>query len=385
MFLTNIYGIPYPAVIATGSAAPALLTTVTLNSAGAKWAWILRATAPGTIERILYHTAAVTFGGSSVFRISLQSVVNGFPDGTVDQFRVSVPAANTMNDSGIISSNGTDGGTKRTLAQGELVAVVLEITTFTAGDSLAFQRMGGTLGVVNISYAQATWNGSAWTRVTGGLALGAVKYTSPGYVHFPGVIPHVGAAGAENLFNNGSTPDEIGVRFKVPHDLLLMGAGVQGDEWAGDAELVLYEGSTQVAISPVMDAEVEATATVSGAGVHWEVIGGAAPYPLRANVEYRLTLRPSSASNVSLGEWNAIHAAAIAAMPAGAEWFRASRTNGGAFTDDGAKLPMIWLLVEPGNPIRPKPSHLPISPIPRVGRGVRGIRKQRGAWRRRIA
>lgn len=332
------YGMPYPSPIGGANPGiPAAFGAATIDGGSdTRYAWLCQAPIDGVIERILFLTG--TCHGQ--IRVSIQPVTNGVPAvaGTPSAYRSINPTSSAVNESGILTSTGTDAGVKKTVRAGEYFAVVFDASDGGSGNDAVFPRIAGDVTGTGFA-AQGSYSGGVWTVVGGDQACGAIKYENVGYVRHHGILPLTADAGVEVLFNSGSAANEVGLRFKVPARVLADGFYWRGNALAGDVEVALYDGLTQIALSPTMDADVE-----FGDGLHFGLF--TTPPILESGRVYRMILRPKSASNVSLATY-AVHAAAIAAMHSGPEWYRTSRASGGAFTDLTTSVPIMGLMAEP--------------------------------------
>ena len=129
---------------------PAVSTTVSfstflIDAAGERVAFVIRVPKTGTLDKAEFRVGTVAINAASQVRVSFQdiSAANGDPDGTQDQFRDiagSAFASNTWMVPGLMTSDGTDTGVKRSVTQGDLLSVVIEYQTFTAADSVNVNR-----------------------------------------------------------------------------------------------------------------------------------------------------------------------------------------------------------------------------------------------------
>jgi len=129
--------VPWP----INSMTPGFSSTLVIDATGEQAAqlgqvWFPARTGSKTINKVHFRFGAVTKAGGSGLQVSLQDVSltagpPAQPDGVVDQYRAiangeATFAANTWYTSGLLTSDGTDTGTKRTVNFGDLVACVLE-------------------------------------------------------------------------------------------------------------------------------------------------------------------------------------------------------------------------------------------------------------------
>lgn len=307
------------------------LGNVTLDSAGEKLGILLQIPKTGTLGRVQFRIAAVTSAQDLKVSFQDEDVATGDPDGAVDQFRVVTGiAANTGFRTGLITSDGTDGGTKRSVTRGKHIFVVFEFNSATGNLvlSAAMQSLGSAQGNIYRSNFVA-----AWTKTAISIASLALEYDDGAVYPIPGVIPFAGGSGTTNAallvtaFNNASTPDERGNRLVLPWDARCIGLwGYVEYDFA--AKMALYEGST-------LKEEITLPATpVRGGASEGQIclFFPANTYTLTKNTVYRTTIIPTTASSISCTRFTAFNSAALGGY-CGTSFYSTSRTDGGVFAD----------------------------------------------------
>lgn len=341
MAISQVHGgVWFPAPWQSTDSVSPSFQTLQLDAAGEKAAHIFTVPKTGTLDTFEFRISAVANNPDNGLRISFQNLdANGDPDGTQDQFRdIAGPfSANTWIVPGLITSDGTDTGVKRSVTAGDRLAVVIEFVSFVAGDSIQISMQ------TNVSSATERLDGSefysdhftaAWAKSNLGLPLGALKYATSGYFPMNGWSFPV-LTGNARLINTGSTPDEIALRFQVPFDCECDGAWVRLD-MDGDAEIVLYSGTT-VLKTATLDASARLSTSGANVFVRW------APEALTKNTTYRIAVKPTTVTNVSLQTYTTSTAALMGAASGGTEWYRSERTDAGAWTDTTTERPLIGL------------------------------------------
>lgn len=297
----------------------------------------------GTLDKCEYLAGSVV--GSNTARLSFQNIdlATGYPDGTQDQFRDLAVSASAWNAPGVMTHDGTNGGTKRTVTRDDLISCVIEFATYPGGvgfnvEGLAIPTNQGILqgtGYVDI------FSGSAWSH-TAYNAIIALKYDDGTYAFIqPQVYPTSSIAVAQ--FNSGSTPDERGVRFQVPFDSEAEGAwiSVNGGSSFGDFDVVLYDAGGSVLQTIPADKDVGVTYTIP-TGIYRRF---PTAQSLTANTTYRLTVKPTSGTNVQIVNMTIPGSAYQGAIEGGTEWYFTARTDGGAFSDTQTERPFIGLVL----------------------------------------
>lgn len=111
-----------------------------IDASGEKVGYIFKANSTVTIHKVHFCTGTVTAGSTNMtIRVSLERLnSSGNPDGTKEAYRdINIVSTDdgVYKTTGILSSDGTDNGTKFSVTKGNLFAVVFEITPFNTGDS----------------------------------------------------------------------------------------------------------------------------------------------------------------------------------------------------------------------------------------------------------
>jgi len=322
------------------------------NAATEKVGTVFNIPKAGTIERVVFTTgSSLTLDGASVIRVSLQDatidVLDLEPDGTQDQYRdmdnTLITAADTAFESGIISSDGTDGGVKRTVSAGDQVAVVFEFQNFVTSDDFTIKRFAwnGIPGWNDIptSGYTLTATGSTWTDDTTISILIGLKYDDGTYVHLGSqMLPGVEAAVKETAIQGNK---ETGLRFQVPFPCRIVGAAARVESGA-DCEMVLYDaGETLLATSTLVN---EATTSRDAFRVFLDT-----PTVLTKDTNYFLVVHGTEASNeVALQGVDVVDTNWMQANGGGSNFVwatRADRTTD-SFSITTTRQPFICLILD---------------------------------------
>lgn len=331
----------WPAPPVNDAGVPALVAS-TINAATDKYALIFRVPHSGDIETIEFRLGTVGNNPDNGLRISLQDLNSaGDPDGVQDQFRT-IPGPFTSVSwitPGLITSDGTDGGTKRTVTAGQMLAVVIEFESFVASDSVTISGLDNPTdpgGISGYEYYTDHFDAGAWS-VALNIGVIALKYVTDGYKN----IAHDWApilAVTATAYNTGSSSDEYALRFQVPMDMTIDGGWVRADI-DGDADLVLYDSDgTTVLASGSFDASARPQTGAHNHHVNFS------PVNLLANTTYRLALKPTTGTSVTLYGFTANSNALMAAAPGGGtSWYRSNRADAGSWTDETAERPWMGI------------------------------------------
>ena len=228
-----------------------------MNASGDRVALIFMAPKAGKIDRVSFRTGTShVLNGASVVRFSLQdTTITGnvrHPDGTQDQFRdhdnTLLTGINVTVNTGLITDDGTDTGTKRTVALGDIIAVVVEYQTFTAGDSIATRVVDGAVntgwsGINNFS-ALSEFQGSTWSTFQDEWPIISIEYETDGWTQ---VHPYNSPAHTDGESPN-SANNERGSVIQVPFRCEVVGIMASFMETDAVGTLKVYNASeTEIA------------------------------------------------------------------------------------------------------------------------------------------
>lgn len=335
-------GLWIPVPFASSVSAPAFFPgAILIDASGEKAAFMFHVPQTGTLDKAELHLYNVTLNGASALRISFQDVnlATGFPDGTQDQFRNITGISDGWIAPGLMTSDGTDGGTKRSVTRGDLLAIVLEYQTFTAGDSVQWAALysGSPSAPFNIFPAAALFTAS-WASY-GNFPCVCLKYSDGSYVGIADCCIPVSALNT-NTYNSGSTPDERALYFQFPAKVKVMGAWVRCDI-DGDADVVLYDSDgSSVLASRSFDKDVRMYTAGSNLFCPFS-----ADVELAASTNYRLSLKPTTTTSVTMYDFDVASAAILDAYPGGQNWHSSTRTDAGSWTQVTTKRPHMGLIV----------------------------------------
>ena len=333
---------------------------VNLSAADHRIAHVFTVTKSGILDKFEFaiNPVGATVDNASVIRVSFRAVVaaTGEPAGAIDQYRDILGSAISPGiwlSPGLMTSDGTDSGVKRTVTRGDLMCIVIEYQTFTASDNLAVsvargRVTGASLGPsCNVFPYELSQSGGSWDKsaVIDGPVMFALKYADGTYGR--PIAPGQGGTLTKiegNTFNAASTPDEKGNRFVLPFPVRVTGAVVRVSPAAGaDFEVVLIDTDGSAELEAVaVDAE-HGTVT-SSANPNPLFVPFAAQHELAIGT-YRLTVRPTTANVLRVASVT-VDAAAIMESVYNLNWFGTSRANLGAWTEEDTRLYLFGLVVD---------------------------------------
>lgn len=315
-------------------------TTLLIDATGEKMAVSGNFWTPDQLSKTIntagFLAGTIVSAGGSTIRCSLQDhdLTAGTPlrpTGTQDEFRdalLSTVTSNSWFTTGLLTSDGTDVGVKRTVAHGERLSFVVE---FDAGgrlgaDSMMLRGLTPWLQSPGGSPVPTLFTGS-WAAQT---PFPCLLFTcSDGSIAtLQGLSPVSNVTGVVS-FGSASSPDEHGIEFVAP--ITMKADGIWGyvsltSATLSDYELVLYENGTQIAVISV-DAGDHATTSLRITNKMFS-----STQTIVQGRTYIISIRPTTTNTISTlvtfvqsaGHW-AVHSG-----PEGSR--QVTRTDGGAWT-----------------------------------------------------
>lgn len=287
---------------------------------------------------IVWRSGAVTFSsGSSTFEVGLMDVSTATNpaqgDGAFD-----VKASFTGGGGGV-TTNATQTsvmttGTK-TITNGDLVAIVFKMTARGASDSVVVATSGSYIFGTSPVFPTVTDNTTGvYARLTGTLPNAYIKFDD-GTIAWIFGGAFTGAGVSSVAFNSGTgTADEYGNLINCPGTFYAVGASVNASGAnSADYELILYEDplGTPVAARTIT---VDATWLGVASNSTSSSFAFSSPYLLKANTQYGLTVRPTTANSVTLSYIDPSTEEASKTSAVGNTAYAIRRlNNAGAFSD----------------------------------------------------
>jgi len=330
MAYVNVFPLHWPRF--PGSVSRIGFGQLLIDASGEKAGFTIRVPKTGTLNKVGFFTHTVV--QAQTIRVSFQDLdANGFPDETQDQYR-DVSIADTddsvWKETGIISSDGTDTGTKRSVTKGQFLAVAFEHPSFAAGDVFRVQMFNGSTIIPANEYVSLKTGGS-WAKQANAIPNMALLYDD-GLVYPMSDCPPFTAAGSQS-FNvdttAGSGGDERGNKFQVPFACKVQGMWAALLDTSGDFDLVLYDSDgTSVLESVSIDKDYKPLASDAfiWAGYFDTEI------TLTPGTNYYAMIKPTTTTNVSAYRASVNTAAYLDQILGGQNVHAAIKTDGGSPT-----------------------------------------------------
>lgn len=338
---------PQPPLYGYGSS---MSTTLTIDATGEKIAMIGPFYSPDrsskTINKVGFPTGAITSAGGSIIRVSLQNVSTTTgapcqPDGTQDQYRdanLNTYTANSWFNTGLVTSDGTDTGSKRTVSHGELIAVVVEYDSGgrLGSDSLVVTSMANLQSTTFIGANTVLYTAS-WA-IQNLLPMVIFECSDGSFASLIASYPIKSLT--FTAFSSSSTPDEYGLKFTAPFNGTIEGIWSVMNTNSINVDFVLYKDGTEIA-SIVIDGN-----TISSANNHRMVTAlFSSSQVLTKDSEYIIAVRPPTTSNVTIRQWDVDTASHWATHAGPAAMCQTSRTNAGSWSDTTTRRISAGLLL----------------------------------------
>lgn len=299
----------------------------------------------GTLYGFEFALTSVPQAPANGLKLSFHNVDPGgtsFPDLTTDlAYRVVTGiTANSWVTSGIMTDDGTDTGTPLTVARGQRIYCVVRWASFQTGDSLVISSQSTGSAGANCSTWHTSYVSGNWSNVSTTVPIVALKYTDGTYPQLPdGVHPQLPGSYVSTAISTTTSPDEIGITFSFPTDVLIGGAWARVD-MDGAGEFCLY-GPDDVLITSRTIVQPHRSSTSSMIRRSYFD----ADHLLKANEVYRLTLKPTTTTAITINSFSVPVAEMLDLLAGGGRWQLTQREDGGTFSEPGLKRPWMGVWV----------------------------------------
>lgn len=309
-----------------------------IDASGEKLAWRVIAPKSGTIDTVEFCCAGVAQApGSNGIKISLQDIdpADGDPDEVIDQFRniTSGFGSGVWMVPGLMTSDGTDGGQKRTVTRGEVLGIVWEFVSFQSGADFTIRGLDASPGS-NPYFCHKL--GGSWTKEKFPPTI-AIKYDDGTYPYINGFGYPTASLGTTSI-GTTTDPDEIAMSFSFPADVLVGGAAVRMDLDA-NVDVVIYDSQYNVIRSVSLDKDVRAVATMEQHTLLFPDFRAA------ANETYYLAVKPTTTTTVEVAWYTVNSAGMLDSMEGGGAWHYWQRVDGGGWVPTTTKRPWFNVLI----------------------------------------
>ena len=314
-----------------------------LDAASEEIAFVIVAPKTGTLDTIWFLQKAQTT--IEDLHISFQNLdSSNEPDNTADQYRVYTPTAPDIGvyvSPGLITDDGTDTGVKRSVTQGDRIAVVIKFNSAIGDIDIITGIHRGTSHEYGPFVMFTGDSGTTWGRPTLQWRIPAMmlEYETDGIVAVDGTWP-VEETRNTTTIDTASTPDELGLKFQVPFKCKV--SGIQSGGPASDATLSLENAGGSVlgtAATPLMDPDT----SPNNPRLTWFEH---AAVELDADTNYYIVWSPTHPTTTrSMYSYNLTDASHRAGLAWGVTSSYNERTDGGAWSEDTTKTMLMALMI----------------------------------------
>ncbi len=284
----------------------------------------------GNMNKIGIRTGTVTTPQPLYVAFETVSAANGQNTGTLyggsSSGAIASPTTNTLHEVTL--------ATPASAVAGDDVAVVVKFSG-SAGSLLLSVYAGRTQG-----YPYSIFNAAGvYTKQTSAPIL-VVGYDDGTYADV-GTVPF-STIPTSTSFNSGSSPDERALRFRLNVPIRIIGywaimTPAAGSNW--DAVLYDTDGTTVLATNSTDADKVAAASNIRFYRRFSSEVN------LRANVWYRLALKPTTTTSIGNPSFSVSAAGHMDCFECGQDFHLSTRTDAGAWTDTATTRPLIGLLV----------------------------------------
>lgn len=333
----------FPGLVFWNTANPAYVASGrVIDASGEKAGFVWRAPKTGTIDTVESRMAGVTQDpGTNGIKFSIQaldtSALPAVPNEAATYWRL-IPDTDISSGSwtvpGLMTTDGTDTGTKMSVTKGQLIGSLYEFASFQAGKDITIAGLDVTPGATPYFCRKV---GGVWAAERFAPVM-AVKYDDGSYPYVHGFcIP--AATLVNQSVSTSTTPDEIGMAFVFPSDTLIGAVNVRVDAIANfDIDITDSQNQPMIPTQNML-ANVRTSATGRSTEAIFE------DFIAQANEVYTLWVKPTTTTAITVSSFTVNDAAILTEQEGGASWFMRTRTDGGEITDILTQRPMFSVQV----------------------------------------
>lgn len=286
--------------------------------------------------------STITKSGGSGLTVSLQDISTSAgvpiqPDGTQDQMvaisNADIPAVSTVYTTGNLSAD-------RSVLHGDPLCVVTEFdgSGWQASDVITLSAWG---------YDGSNPTGLSTTSLFTGSWAASNRQPFLFFVFSDGTYGSLMASlsafgGNAAVYNSGTAGgDEYALEFVAPGTGYIDAVQVNGNFTSSDFDIVLYSGTTALATKSIDANWIGNVNTRQPPYISFPVTN------VTGGSTYYLSVKPTTATNLTLSAFAVSSSAQWNAMPSGETWRRAKRVDAGAWTSEPTERPSIWIRFTP--------------------------------------
>jgi hypothetical protein len=333
---TKILTPDYPS---PSSGAPTFALSSNLSVAGYKAANIMEVSKAGDISKIRIRTGTLA-NASNIYTVSVQTVnlTTGNPSGTLWSANTQKTGVTgfAVNSSYTITLDAV-----ATVAAGDLIAIVIEITTFAGNNTMT---LGTSDNGVGDTYIPAVLNfTTAWARGSATCGFG-VEYSDGAFADGPFMYP-LAAINTISL-TTSSTPRMIGNKVNIPITSRCVGVWAYADADA-DFKVTLFDSNGSTALGTITT-DKDIPSAIGTPGTYLLYFSSA--ITLNANTNYYLMIEGLGAT-VNVYDYEGFSENARKALPGGTLFSKVTTTTStptstSDYTDEVTKQTQLGLILD---------------------------------------
>jgi len=326
------YGLPYPAYPSAVATLPTT-STVLIDAAGEKAAYIFAATAAKAIRKVHLRTATVTTGDTVDVRVeTVDGAANGDPTGTLWATNTNGALVIASSDDNVWKSVQLTADTPA-LAIGDVVALVV-----------ANGGGGGNMNIVTYQDHTAAFPYSdlftgSWTKQAFGTLI-LPEYTDGSFEPILGFVD-TGALLNTTTFNSGTATNRRGNIFQVAGPCRAKGCWVWLDA-DGDFTVKLYDSD---GVSVLATTASVNTFQRSGTTANLQFYPFTAPASLAKATSYRIAVVPATTTSLSTYDFDVPVAGMLDMFPGGQNC-KASVYTSGAWVETATRRGYLGVMLD---------------------------------------
>lgn len=326
----------YPGLVGSPTSAPAFGVQATLDAAGEYTSFIFVAREDMTVSHVSFRAGAVSTSGVVTAEVRIETVdSSGLPSGTLWSTNTNATTAAITSNSNVTTALTASAS----ITKGQIVCVKV---IYAAATSIQVMNLGSVSVPTNATLPYFVINTGTPTKTilngtSGSFGLGSSSTT---FYSVPGTIP-VSAITA-GPFNNTSSAKR-GLLFTPPMNARLVGIRWYNSNATGDYDVCVRTGDAA-------GTEIGSSCT-SFLGAYGVGVNNAAmtvyfdnAVTLTAGTLYRITIEPTSATNVNVTTWTIV-ANQFGGTPAGTTGVYTSAVSG-TWTDSTTQQPMMDAILD---------------------------------------
>jgi len=324
-----------PNYLESASTLPSFGNSSTLSS-GIKTAAMIAIKKSGTITKVSFRMGSTT-NASNIYKLSIETVVNGVPSGTLWATNTEKTGITGISGAGAYVTVELTAGA--VVNAGDIIAVVFQVTTFSANSTIALYS-DGTTGSSGLPCA-IQFNGGSWA-IPGSAPNWAIEYDDGTFVSILGLFSF------KNINSTNANSSLMTGNKIVPQKSIRVVGFTAWADLDATTSVVIYDsdGSTQLA-SFTLDASLP----LGSANVYNYCAYFSSPITLSAGQTYYIMYRNTNATSTATYDYEVESAACRESLDGGAIMSRVTSTSinptsPSDFVEDATKFTVLGLIVD---------------------------------------